>query len=172
LTSYSPQTKLAYLPLTEWCMLLGPQGAKLLTSGVGISDAEHPDNADGMLGRVQAINVETQELAWTHDQVTPPSTGLISTGGGLVFSGDLEPSLRALNAETGELVWKAALDDVPSSNLMTYAVDGKQYVAVVVGVANLHIRGLTGTLDFSTQLKERIKPSPKGGAAVWVFAVN
>jgi outer membrane protein assembly factor BamB len=153
-------------------MLLGPEGWKLLTSGVGISDAEHPDNDDGMLGRLQAINVETGEMAWRHDQVTPPSTGLISTAGGLVFSGDMEPSLKAFDAATGEVLWSAALDDLPSSNLMTYGVNGKQYVAVVVGVGNLHIQGLTGALNFSTKLEFLWKPSAKGGAAVWVFGLD
>ncbi|MFP6615288.1 MAG: PQQ-binding-like beta-propeller repeat protein [Candidatus Hydrogenedentota bacterium] len=172
LTTYSPQTKLAYLPLTEWCMLLGPDGMKLLTSGVGISDAEHPDNADGMLGKLQAIDIESGKLAWTRDQVMPPSTGLISTAGGLLFSGDMEPSLKAFDAATGKLLWRADLDDIPSSNLMTYGVDGRQYVAVVVGVANLHIRGLTGSLNFSTNLEVPYKPSAKGGAAVWVFALD
>jgi alcohol dehydrogenase (cytochrome c) len=93
-TSYSPVTKLVYVPLTESCMLMGPKGFRLLTSGVGISGATHPAVADGMVGRLQAIDVANQKLAWNHDQVTPPSTGLLATGGGLLFSGDLESFRR------------------------------------------------------------------------------
>ncbi len=70
-TSYSPQTALLYLPLTEWCMSFGPEGFKLLTSGVGLMPAEHPDAADGKMGRLQAIDVAGRKLAWVHHQRAP-----------------------------------------------------------------------------------------------------
>ena len=92
-------------------MGMGPKGFKLLSSGVGITLAASPDTNDGMMGRVQAIDVAKQELAWTFDQVTPPSTGLLATAGGLLFSGDLDPSLKAFDDATGELLWQTELDD-------------------------------------------------------------
>lgn len=185
-TSYSPNTKLVYLPLTEWCMLLGPDGAKLLSSGVGISNAEHPDNDDKMLGRIMAMDVENQKIAWTHDQTSPPSTGLLATAGGLVFSGDIDPSLKAFDDTTGELLWQAPLDDLPSSTLMTYSVDGTQYVAVVLGMTNFHIRGLAGALqefqsgslsdatanDVLTGDGSAQAGGLRGGASIWVFALD
>ena len=171
-TSYSPKTKLVYVPITESCMLLGPEGMRLLTSGVGISGATHPDSADGMLGRLQAIDVVNQKLAWIHDQVSPISTGLLATGGGLVFSGDIDPSLKAFDDTSGELLWQAELDDAPSSSLITYSVGDMQYVAVVVGMRNFHIDGLTGAfLGMDAAPDTPRKKSPKGGAAIWVFAL-
>lgn len=171
-TSYSPRTGLVYAPLTEWCMLLGPEGARLLSSGVGISQAEHPDNRDGMLGRVQAINVETRQLAWAHHQATPPSTAVLATAGGVVFSGDLEPSLKAFDDESGELLWQAALDAVPSSSLITYSVNGDQYMAVVLGMTNFHVAALLSVYrEFSSGGDESVYVPPRGGAAVWVFSL-
>jgi alcohol dehydrogenase (cytochrome c) len=171
-TSYSPETQMVYLPLTESCMRLGPEGAKLLTSGVGISNADHPDSADGMLGRLQAIDVANQKLAWTHDQVAPITTGLLATAGGVVFSGDMDPSLKAFDDRTGEMLWQAALDDHPSSGLITYSVDGTQYVAVVVGFKNFHIGALQGTLFQEANTSGEAPPkTPSGGAAIWVFAL-
>ena len=171
-TSYSPQTKLVYVPITESCMLMGPKGMRLLTSGVGISSATHPDTSDGMLGRLQAIDVVNQKLAWTHDQVAPLSTGLLATGGGLVFSGDLDPSLKAFDDTSGELLWQVKLDDAPSSSLVTYRVKDKQYIAVVVGMTNFHIMLLSTTYrEFSSNSDKPRNDSPKGGAAIWVFAL-
>ncbi len=171
-TSYSPKTKLVYVPITESCMLMGPKGMRLLTSGVGISGATHPDSADGMLGRLQAIDVVNQKLAWIHDQVSPISTGLLATGGGLVFSGDIDPSLKAFDDTSGELLWQAKLDDAPSSSLITYRVEDKQYVAVVVGMRNFHIDGLSGTFGgLGVGSDAPRNNSPKGGAAIWVFAL-
>ena len=171
-TSYSPKTKLVYVPITESCMLMGPKGIRLLTSGVGISGATHPDSRDGMLGRLQAIDVVNQKLAWTRDLVSPLSTGVLATGGGLVFTGDIDPSLKAFDDTSGELLWQAKLDDSPSSSLVTYRVEDKQYVAVVVGMKNFHVDGISGA--FLGPISDSDVPSndsPKGGAAIWVFAL-
>jgi alcohol dehydrogenase (cytochrome c) len=172
-TSYSPQTKLSYVPITESCMTLGPEGWHLLTSGVGISDAVHPDTQDGMIARLQAIDVEGRELAWTHDLVAPLSTGLLATGGGVLFAGDVEPSLKAFDDATGELLWQTKLDAAPSSSLIAYSVNDKQYVAVLVGITNLHVGGLVGSYQESMSKSGQPRiDSPKGGAAVWVFALE
>jgi glucose dehydrogenase len=151
-------------------MTMGKVGFRLLTSGVGISAGVHPDTADGKFGRVQAIDVANQKLAWVYHQVTPPSTGLLATGGGLVFSGDTEPSLKAFDDSSGELLWQAALDDSPSSGLITYQVDEKQYVAVVVGMRNFHIDALSGALG-ALAPGGRTSTALKGGAAIWVFGL-
>ena len=119
-TSYSAQTALLYLPLTEWCQRFGAEGFKLLTSGVGLEPAEHPDaSADGMMGRLQAIDVAGRKLAWVHHQRAPLSTSVLATAGGVLFSGDLDPALKAFDAATGKQLWQAALDDLPSSSIIT-----------------------------------------------------
>ena len=170
-TSYSERTGLLYVPLTEWCNRMGPEGFRLLTSGVGLSAADHPDAADGTMGRVQAFDIAAGTLAWTHDLAAPVSTGTLATAGGVVFAGDLDPSLKAFDDATGELLWQAALDDLPSSSLMTYAVDDAQYVAVVVGLRNNHVSDLSRRYQ---AVRERAgdpdAAPPEGGAAIWVFS--
>ena len=171
-TSYSPHTTLLYLPLTEWCNRMGPEGFKLLTSGVGISPAQHPNSDDGMMGRLQAIDVEGGELAWVHRQSAPLSTSLLATAGGVIFSGDLDPALKAFDDTTGELLWQVSLDDLPSSTLVTYSIGETQYVAVVVGLRNNHVSDLSRTYNaFRTRRGETDVDPPQGGAAIWVFAL-
>ena len=171
-TSYSPQTMLLYLPLTKWCNVFGPEGSKLLTSGVGISSAEHPDSRDGMMGRLQAIDVARQKLGWVHNQRAPLSTALLATAGGVVFSGDLDPALKAFDDTTGELLWTAGLDDLPSSSVVTYSIGNTQYVAVVVGLRNNHVNDLSRTYNaFRQRRGETDIDPPHGGAAIWVFAL-
>ena len=170
-TSYSPKTKLLYVPLTESCMRFSKEGFRLLTSGIGIGPATHPESADGMVGRVQAIDVENRKLAWLHEQVSAISTGLLATGGGLLFSGDTDPSIKAFNDTTGDLLWQFDLDDQPSSSLITYKVGETQYLAVVVGLGNFHIQGLQGGLLFGGPTPNQASKTPKGGAAIWVFAL-
>ncbi len=71
------------------------------------------------------------------NQLNPPSTSLLSTGGGLIFPNDVGSSLKTLDAATGDLHWESSLDDRPSSNLITYSVEGLQYIAVVVGIKQI-----------------------------------
>ena len=171
-TSYSPQTGLLYLPLTKWCMRFGPEGGKLLTSGVGISPAEHADSSDGTMGRLQAIDVKGRKLAWVQNQSSPLSTSLLATAGGVVFSGDLDPALKAFDDTTGKLLWTAKLDDLPSSSIVTYSIGKTQYVAVVVGLRNNHVGDLSRTYNnFRKRRGETAIETPNGGAAIWVFAL-
>ncbi len=170
-TSYNPRTNFVYVPLTEWCMNFGPDGMKLLTSGVGITSAPHPATKDGMMGRLQAIDITKRSLGWTHDLEAPLTTAALSTAGGVVFTGDLDPSLKAFDDTTGALLWQAPLDDLPSSSLVTYSIGETQYVAVVVGLSNFHVRDYARIYaEFRTSLGKPADTLPKGGAAIWVFA--
>jgi alcohol dehydrogenase (cytochrome c) len=150
---------------------MGPEGFRLLTSGVGLTSAPHPDAEDGKLGRLQAIDLEGRKLAWRYDHPAPPTTSMLATAGGLVFVGDLDPSLKAFDDTSGELLWQAALDDLPSSGLVTYSVGGTQYVAVVVGFTNNHVRDLARSFnELRASAEEPGIEAPKGGAAIWAFA--
>ena len=80
-----------------------------------------------------------------HHQSAPLSTSLLATAGGVVFSGDLDPALKAFDDATGKLLWQARLDDLPSSSVVTYSIGKTQYVAVVVGLRNNHVSDLSRT---------------------------
>ncbi|MGH7634525.1 MAG: PQQ-binding-like beta-propeller repeat protein, partial [Gemmatimonadaceae bacterium] len=58
----------------------------------------------------------------------------IVTGGGLVFVGaTLDQELRAFDVETGRELWHAMLPAGAKATPMTYAVRGRQYVAIAAG---------------------------------------
>jgi len=113
-TSFSQSTGQLYLPLTEWCAKMGMEGSPLLSAaGAKISDADHPDAvADGKWG-LQAMDVSGGKLAWRHDLNAPISTSALSTAGGVVFVGDLDPALKAFDDRDGKLLWSAPLDADP-----------------------------------------------------------
>ena len=65
--------------------------------------------------------------------VSPPSSGLLATAGGLIFSGNREGYLMALDARTGKPLWKFRTGGVVIAPPITYLLNGKQYVAVAAG---------------------------------------
>ena len=88
-------------------------------------------------------------------------------------SGDLDPSLKAFDDATGEILWQTKLDDLPTSGIITYSVNDTQYVAIMVGMGNLHVQGIAGQYaQFNAKLDTPREIAPKGGAAIWAFALD
>jgi alcohol dehydrogenase (cytochrome c) len=162
--SLNPNTKILYVPLVESCMDLipvakGERGG--LSSGVRFTIRPRLDS-DGKYGRFEAINLETRKAVWTDRQRAPQTTGALDTAGGVVFDGSLDRYIRAYDDSNGKVLWETRLNDVPSSCPITYSVNGKQYLAVVVGNGGAH------AITWPPLVPE-IKNPPGGGAEIWVF---
>ncbi len=164
-TAYDPRTHIAYVPIIEACMDLVPVGEGergSLTTGVRWTVRPRPES-DGQYGRLEAVNLATGETAWIARQRAPQTTGALATGGGLVFAGSLDRRISAYDSATGDRLWATRLSEVPNAPPITYAVDGQQYVAVIVGSGGYLTRAYS-------VLAPEIRNPPDPGAALWVFA--
>jgi alcohol dehydrogenase (cytochrome c) len=94
-----------------------------------------PD-ADGKVGTVRALSAETGKAAWRFD-TRAGVTALVATGGDLVFGGDVAGHFRAFDATTGKVLWDTNLGSQVTGHPITFAVGGKQYVAVSTGRSNM-----------------------------------
>ncbi len=163
-TSYDSETKMLYIPITEACMDLVPvpEGERgNLSTGVNWTVRPRPES-DGNYGRLEVVNLETQETVWIERQRAPITSGTLATAGGLVFAGALDRSFSAYDAQTGTKLWQTRLNDVPSSSPISYSVDGKDYVAMVVGAGGYQSRAYN-------MLVPEIQNPPDRNASVWVF---
>ena len=61
--------------------------------------------------------------------------GTVSTAGGVVFVGDDDGHLVAVDAKTGGHLWHFQTGEGLTASPITYAVDGKQYVAIASATA-------------------------------------
>jgi alcohol dehydrogenase (cytochrome c) len=165
-SSYNPRTKMLFVSLVESCMDLTPVaagGRGSLSTGVRWSLRPRP-NSDGLYGRIQAINLETRKTAWTSRQRAPMTTGTLATAGGVVFAGALDRTFAAYDETSGARLWQTRLGDVPSNAPISYTVNGRQYIAMVVG------NGGAQAATFPALVPE-IRNPPDRGASVWVFAL-
>jgi alcohol dehydrogenase (cytochrome c) len=163
-SSYNASTKLLYVTMVESCMDLtpvGPGGRGNLSTGVRWTLRPRPQS-DGKYGRLEAINLETRRSVWVDRRRAPISTGALATAGGVVFAGYLDRTFAAFDDATGRELWTTRLSDVPSNAPISYSVNGRQYVAMVVG------NGGAQAATFPSLVPE-IKNPPDRGAAVWVF---
>ena len=98
-------------------------------------------DGDVAFASVKAWEAATGKMKWEFKLLSPPWAGLLSTAGNLVFGGTEEGNFFTLDAETGKPLWDVQLGAAIRSNPMSFAVDGKQYVAIPAG-SSLFVFGL------------------------------
>ncbi len=82
-----------------------------------------------------AYSLETGSFAWRYPQTGRGHStgGTMTTAGGLVFFGDDAGSFEGVNAQNGRPLWHFNTGQDMSASPMSYAVEGKQYVAIAAG---------------------------------------
>jgi alcohol dehydrogenase (cytochrome c) len=84
---------------------------------------------------LEAIDYKTGKICWSHDFPGKGAiaSGILSTAGKLLFSGDPSGNLIAWDPPTGRTLWHFHLPASVSNGPMTYELDGKQYLLVGAG---------------------------------------
>ena len=84
---------------------------------------------------VRALDLTTGKLRWEYKQVGARSygAGLLSTAGGLLFSGDDQGLFVALDAATGRPLWHFNAGQRISASPISYSFKAKQYIALAAG---------------------------------------
>ena len=166
-TAYSPKTQMLYLPMTEYCSNTTPtplEPGEAYTGGGRAVYARVPiPGSDGKFGRLDAVNLTNQTQAWSQRQRAAMSSGVLPTGGGLLFAGTLDRWFRAYDDMTGAILWEMRLNNALNAPPISFTSGGKQYVAIAVGNGSGQLRSLN-------TLTPDIK-NPDGGSMLWVFAV-
>ena len=90
--------------------------------------------AGGLGNTLRAIDYKTGKTVWKHDYPGGGGfSGLLSTAGKLLFSGDGSQHLVAFDVSTGKILWHAGLAASINNGPETYLLDGHQYVVVGAG---------------------------------------
>jgi len=164
--SFNPQTGLVYIPTNNVCMDWGVSDVSY-KRGVFYLGAEFPtkEGPGGFLGELVAWDPVANKKVWGVKEDLPFNGGTLSTGGNLVFSGNLHGDFRAFDAKTGKVLWSKNLGTGIGAGPVTYSVGGKQYVAVVVG-RTAALPAFLGEVG-----KKMVAAAPEGGA-LFVFSLQ
>jgi alcohol dehydrogenase (cytochrome c) len=84
-------------------------------------------------GALWALDVSTGKIVAKTEFPIPNESGLLSTGGDLLFTGHSNGRFAAYDADTLAEVWSFSLGTPITAPPMSYSVGGKQYIAVVAG---------------------------------------
>jgi alcohol dehydrogenase (cytochrome c) len=139
--SYSPATKLVYVSVREQSSYFYKTEAEYQKGAMFTGGGERAVGGAKASGAVRALDALTGNIKWEFKLQSPPWSGLLSTAGGLVFGGSMEGNFYALDAVTGKPLWDYQTGAEMYSNVMSFAVDGQQRIAVTSGHA-LFVFGL------------------------------
>lgn len=140
--AFSPQTGLAYIPVTETYMAYSapetysPETGPMGTAFTGYDEIRREiatyadENSKAWLAAWDPV---TQTERWRVPYAQKGSGGVLVTGGNLVFQGTIGTTFAAYRADTGEKVWEMPVQNVPIAAPITYMVGGVQYIAVNAG---------------------------------------
>ncbi|HKO15499.1 MAG TPA: PQQ-dependent dehydrogenase, methanol/ethanol family [Gemmatimonadaceae bacterium] len=156
--TYDPRTGLLYAPVLEMCGTFTSRSREFREGVPYWGGSAVPDSTDRW-GEVKAIDPSTGRQVWAWRGTHPMVASLLSTGGGLVFAGEPTGEILALDARTGAVRWRLQTGSGIHGSIMTYAVRGRQYVAVTTGWGGW-VKGIAPELS----------AAPRGGA-LFVFAL-
>jgi quinohemoprotein ethanol dehydrogenase len=130
-----------YLPVIERGMIIGDRGLDLShwqppsralgTGGVtGDFFANLPGSRRSYL---KAWDPVEQKLRWSHETPGDWPGGILSTGGNLVFQGQIDHRFVAYQADSGKILWSFDAESPVVAPPITYAVNHRQFVTVTTG---------------------------------------
>ncbi|MES9994134.1 MAG: PQQ-binding-like beta-propeller repeat protein [Candidatus Thiodiazotropha sp.] len=166
--AFNPGTGLWYSHGMEVCneVVAGPDDPENLQSiaalSLGIESIKLvPPPNDKPHGRLDARDPISGKLKWSIRYDLPPLASVLTTAGGLVFTGDMKGNIFAYDADDGKELWRFSAGSGIRGGVVSYRAKGKQYVVVPTGLGS-HAPG------FLAGAYPEIKDLP-GGAALIAF---
>lgn len=139
--AYSPQTNALYVNAIDWCITVAVRPPAELEGRKGLpwtgaKDRIAPFGVQDKMrsGWVTAVSVVDGSIRWQYHARAPLVSGITATAGGVVFTGDIAGEFMAFDAKSGKVLWRYNTGQPIGGGVISYAVDGRQYVAVASGM--------------------------------------
>ncbi len=133
--SFNPSTHLFYFMDLEDCEIYYLKTEPFVQGRTYYATGAQRIPGEGGQKFLLAYNLDTGRIEWRFPQIGRGISwaGTLTTSGGLVFFGDDAGSFEAVDAKTGTPLWHFNTGQNLHASPMTYAVDGRQYVAIAAG---------------------------------------
>ncbi|HXP86900.1 MAG TPA: PQQ-dependent dehydrogenase, methanol/ethanol family [Bryobacteraceae bacterium] len=161
--AFNPTTGLIYA--TTWNVpriqkLAPPKETIPGKDSTGVVSRQPVIKPGDVVGHLLAINPVTGDKKWEIPLTDlPSSSGMLATGGGLLFTGKLTGEFLALDESTGKTLWQFKTGSSVNSTAITYTHKGRQYVTIASGLGGI----------LASRYASRIMPT---GGSIWTFALG
>jgi alcohol dehydrogenase (cytochrome c) len=153
--AYDPKTSTLYVATVDWCGTFTqlPDPPQYTHNVHYYGGSVTPDPRDQARGWLYSVDAKTGAVRWKQQWPTPLVAGVTATAGGVLFTGDFNNDFLAIDASNGKTLYKFNTGGSVGGGVLSYAIDGKQYVATTSGVVSGFFGG-------------------SGTAAIVIFATN
>jgi PQQ-dependent dehydrogenase (methanol/ethanol family) len=132
--AYLPGTNMIYTPAVDWCTTFAAFEEARYIPGHdylgGSVDMDPPDKAQGW---VTAVDASTGDVKWKYRSTRPMVASVTATAGNLLLTGELSGDFLALDARSGDVLYRFNTGGAMGGGIVTYAVQGTQYIAAISG---------------------------------------
>jgi alcohol dehydrogenase (cytochrome c) len=138
------------VPAVDWCGVFKKADEARFVAGqqfLGGSFTWDPVEKSG--GWLTAVKATTGEELWRYHSSRPMLAAVTATSGDMLFTGELAGDFLAIDARNGNVVYKYSGGGSIIGGVISYAVEGKQYVAVVSGMAAGFWMGTPGSMTLT-----------------------
>jgi alcohol dehydrogenase (cytochrome c) len=138
--AWHPDTNMLYVGTVDWCYTgtLEPE-PRLIPGEMYLGGTVTAD--DHSQGFLTAIDASTGAIRWQYRSDEPFIGAVTTTAGGLLFAAEGIGDLLAFDAESGKELYRLNTGGSMAGGLITYSVNGKQYVAAASGKGSLLMGG-------------------------------
>jgi alcohol dehydrogenase (cytochrome c) len=166
--SYHPGTQALVIPLVQSCFEIAGRKVEF-KEGSGTTGADRRwfemPGTDGKLAKLAAFDVSSMKEVWSVEQRASFLTAALTTAGDLAFVGDADRYFHAYDVRTGKHLWQTRLSTSVQGFPISFAIDGRQYVAVTTGLGGGSPRRIPSLLAREVRY-------PETGNALYVFRLR
>jgi alcohol dehydrogenase (cytochrome c) len=144
--AYAPKTRMLFIGTEYRCsstQLMEPR--YIPGQGYGGGRVSHPGDGTTTAGWIKGFDAETGKEIWGYKWPTPVNSGMTTTAGGILFAGDRAGHFLAIDQKTGKVLYQFMTGGSVAGGISSYAVDGKQYIAVASGNTSRSTPGSSGS---------------------------
>ncbi len=135
--AFNPRTNMLYVPASDWCGIF--KKAKELRDIPGqifMGGTFQADTIDKSRGWLTAVEAATGKVAWKYESSRPMLAAVTTTAAEVIFTGELTGDFLTLHARTGKVLYRFHTGGPMNGGVISYAINGKQYVAAASGSAS------------------------------------
>ncbi len=143
--AYNPGLTMLFVNAVDWCSTF--KKAVEFRAGVGgfMGGTTVPDPLEKSRGWLTAIDAATGRVRWKYESKRPMLAAVTTTSAELIFTGELTGDFLVLDARTGAVLYRFNAGGPLNGGIITYAINGRQYVAVNSGSASGFWRAARGS---------------------------
>jgi alcohol dehydrogenase (cytochrome c) len=144
--AYNPRANLLYVPAVDWCgTFKKAKELRFVEGQLYMGGFYIEDPIEKSRGWLTAIEAATGKVAWKYESSKPMLAAVATTSADLIFTGELTGDFLALHARTGKILYRFNTGGPMNGGVVSYAVNGKQYVAAASGSASGFWRAAPGS---------------------------